>query len=246
MIELSADLGEASSEEERATERSIWSLIDAANVACGGHAGDEASMRDAVRHAANLGVVLGAHPSYPDRENFGRTTMAIGLEELEESIAVQIDALRAVALRDGMHLQRVKVHGALYNDAHRRRDLAEAIVRSTRRVDRNLAIVSSARSQIAEAARAAGSNVIREAFADRRYRPDGSLVPRGERDALLSVAEAADQADSLARDRAVNARGHMIVVEFDTICIHADMAESVARLQRIRQRLSPFVRMTSE
>ncbi|HUP47446.1 MAG TPA: 5-oxoprolinase subunit PxpA [Thermoanaerobaculia bacterium] len=246
MIELSADLGEAASDEDRAVERAIWSMIDAANVACGGHAGDEASMREGVRNASRLGVILGAHPSYPDRENFGRASMAIDPGALRTSLVSQIGRFREIASGEGLRLQRVKAHGALYNDAHRDRALAGILVEAVRAVDPAVAIVASGKSKTADAAREAGLPVIREAFADRRYRPDGSLVPRNEPDALLSVAEAAAQADMLVRERIVDARGHRITIDFDTICIHADMQGAVARLKAIRQRLAPFVRMTSE
>ena len=227
MIELSADLGEGA-----ADELAIWPLIGAANVACGGHAGDAESMREAVALAARYGVILGAHPSYPDRENFGRKSIAFDPESLHRSLVDQIHALRTIA-----PVRRVKAHGALYNDAHRRRDLAELLVAAIRSVDPALAIVASDTSEMAAAARAAGSPVIREAFADRGYRSDGSLVQRGEPGALLSVEEAADQAEKLVRGE--------LGIAFDTLCIHADMEHAAERLRAIRQRLAPFVRITS-
>ena len=226
MIEISADLGEAATDAEREIERAIWPLIDAANVACGGHAGDETSMREAALMAGRLDVILGAHPSYPDREHFGRRSVEIAPEALIDSLVEQIGALRAVGLAEGVRVERVKPHGALYNDAHRDRSLAVLIVTAMRQVDPELALVASDLSQMAAAARAAGTPVIREAFADRGYRPDGSLVPRGEPGALLSVAEAADQAVRLVRGE--------VAIAFDTICIHADMEDSVARLKAIR------------
>ena len=246
MIELSADLGEASTESERDVERAIWTMVDAANVACGGHAGDEATMLDAVNAAAKLGVILGAHPSYPDRQNFGRVSMKMDASQLRASLSEQIAALQNVAARHGVRLERVKAHGALYNDAHKDRALADVVVAAIRDVNPALAIVASQKSQMAAAAAAARLPIVREAFADRRYRPDGSLVPRGERDALLSVTEAAAQAESLATQHAVDARGHHLAIDFDTICIHADMDRAVERLEAIRQRLAPFVRITSE
>lgn len=230
MIELSCDLGEGPLEHER----TIWPLIDAANVACGGHAGDAASMSDAVAMAARFGVILGAHPSYPDRENFGRKSMPVD----RQTIAEQIWTLRDIAARQGVPLRRVKAHGALYNDAHRDRALAEVLVEAVRSVDPTMALVASSSSQMAEAARGAGMTLIREAFADRRYRADGSLVPRSERDALLSVEDAAAQAVLLDSKQSVLAQtGETIRLAFDTICIHSDMTGSVERLQLIRSRL---------
>jgi UPF0271 protein len=226
MIELSADLGEASDERGRAIEQEIWPMIDAANVACGGHTGDEVSMREAARKASELGVILGAHPSYPDRPNFGRKTMAMEHAALVASLAHQIESLRAIAAEEGMKLERVKPHGALYNDAHRDRATAEAIVEAIRKFE-NLAIVAIASSQMVAVARAGGVRVIREAFGDRGYRPDGSLIPRSEPGALLSINEAAEQAARFA------AAG-----DFDTLCIHSDMDDAVERLKAIRRRLA--------
>ncbi len=242
MIELSCDLGEAASESERAVERALWPLLDAANVACGGHAGDEQSMHEAVRFAERLGVTLGAHPSYPDRENFGRKSLRMDAAALRESLVAQIAALRDIAASAGVPLARVKPHGALYNDAHHDSDLAHLIVDAVAALGGGLAIVASETSRMAGAARSHGVPVIREAFADRRYRADGSLVPRGEPGALLSIDEAAEQALRLATERTVTAQsGHRLEIAFDTICIHADTPHSVERLRAIRERLGPYL-----
>lgn len=233
MIELSADLGEGSPREDE-----IWPLIGAANVACGGHVGDDRSMREAVRFAATHGVVLGAHPSYPDRENFGRRSLDLGTQALRETLVEQLCRLRALAGEAGVVLRRVKPHGALYNDAHRDPERAEAIVSAILETDPSLALVSGDSSAMATAARAAGVAVIREAFADRRYEADGSLVARSLPGALLSVSEAADQAVRLAGERTAPARdGSFVRIEFDTLCIHADMESAVERLLAIRAAL---------
>ncbi|HEX6972914.1 MAG TPA: 5-oxoprolinase subunit PxpA [Vicinamibacterales bacterium] len=225
MIELSADLGEGSPDEE-----SIWPLIQRANVACGGHVGDERSMRDAVARANLHGVILGAHPSYPDRENFGRQSMQIVPAALRAALMAQIRALGAFA-----RVHHVKPHGALYNDAHRDRVLADVIVDAIRSVDPEMAIVAPDASKMAAAARAAGTPVLREAFADRRYEPDGSLTPRSVPGSTLTVEEAAAQAQMLASQRAVIARdGTRVVIPFDTLCIHADMSQAAERLRAIR------------
>ena len=229
LCDLSADLGEGSPGEDE-----IWPLIDSANVACGGHTGDEASMREAVRLAGEHGVKLGAHPSYPDREHFGRRSIEIAPDALRDSLASQLDSLRALGA-----LRHVKPHGALYNDAHKNRALADVIVEAMKRVDPSLALVAPDHSQMAAAARAAGLRVIREAFADRRYEPDGSLVSRKEAGATLTVAEAADQAVLLARDGVVIARdGSRVALDFDTLCVHADMEGALDRLRAIRARLA--------
>lgn len=224
MIDISADLGEGAPGEEE-----IWPLITSANVACGGHVGDDASMSFAAQRARELGVRLGAHPSYPDRANFGRVSMSIAPDALRTSLVEQLASLQRHA-----PLHHVKPHGALYNDAHHDRALADVIIDSIGA----MAIVCSDTSQMAAAARARGNRVIREAFADRRYEPDGSLMSRKLVGSLLTVDEAAAQAELLAREHAVIARdGSRITIEFDTICIHADMDQAAERLRAIRSRI---------
>jgi UPF0271 protein len=233
LIDISADLGEGSPREGE-----IWELITSANVACGGHVGDERSMRDAARHAVRCNVRLGAHPSYPDVANFGRKTLNLPHDELRRALAQQIGALRAVAVREGIALLHVKPHGALYNDAHRDRALADVIVSAMRDVDGTLAIVCSASSQMAAAAHAVHMPVIREAFADRRYTPDGALQPRSQSGSTLTIDEAAEQAELLAEDGVViTTEGTTLLVPFDTICIHADMEHAVERLRAVRARI---------
>ena len=233
MIDLSADLAEGAPGEDE-----IWSMVSSANVACGGHYGDKESMTAAVRRARDRNVRLGAHPSYPDRANFGRTSMAMAPPALRASIVEQIEALREIAERERVPMVHVKPHGALYNDAHKDIALSGVMIEAIRKVDPKLAIVCPDRSQMAKAARAAGTLVIREAFADRRYNADGSLVMRSIAGSLLSVEEAAEQAAMLAKERAVIARdGTRIPVPCDTICVHADMEHAVERLRAILQRL---------
>ena len=223
MIDLSADLGEGSPGEEE-----IWPLITSANVACGGHIGDDHSMREAARLARDYGVRFGAHPSYPDPENFGRKSLSMSPDDLRAALIAQISALAAFA-----PVHHVKPHGALYNDAHKDRALADVIISA---LDPSIAIVCPDHSQIAAAARDAGVRVIREAFADRRYEPDGSLTPRSIPGSTLTIDEAASQAALLVDESAVITRdGTRIEIAFDTICIHADMPNAVDRLRAIRR-----------
>ncbi len=186
-------------------------------------------MRDAASRALALGVKLGAHPSYPDRANFGRVSLAMEAAALRASLVSQIAALRAFA-----PLHHVKPHGALYNDAHRDRALADVIISALQ----GLAIVCPDHSQMAAAARAAGVPVIREAFADRRYEADGALMSRKLPGSLLTIDEAAAQAALLITDGVVIARdGTRVPIAFDTICVHADMAEAAARLRAVHARI---------
>jgi UPF0271 protein len=226
ILELSADLGEGSPGEEE-----IWPLIHRANVACGGHVGDDDSMRAAAALAERHGVILGAHPSYPDRENFGRKSLSISPSALRASLESQLAALARFA-----KVHHVKPHGALYNDAHKSRALANVIVSA---LPPGVALVAPDSSQMAAAARAAGIPVIREAFADRRYEPDGSLTPRSIPGSTLTIEEASAQALLLARESAVIARdGSRIALAFDTLCLHADMPGAADRLRAIRAALA--------
>lgn len=228
MIDLSADLGEGSPDEDR-----IWPLITSANVACGGHTGDEHSMREAARLARRHSVRFGAHPSYPDRPNFGRKALDLAADVLRATLIHQISALHAI---EPVH--HVKPHGALYNDAHKNRALADVIVSAIQAIHPAPAIVAPDHSQMAIAARAAGIRVIREAFADRRYEPDGSLTPRGIPGSILTVEEAAAQAALLIAEGVVLTRnGSRIAIAFDTICVHADVPYAIDRLCAICARL---------
>ncbi|HYM61624.1 MAG TPA: 5-oxoprolinase subunit PxpA [Thermoanaerobaculia bacterium] len=234
MIDISADLAEGSPNED-----AIWPLVNSANVACGGHVGDSESMAIASRMARKHGVNLGAHPSYPDRENFGRKSMSMPREELRASLLEQIGSLQFMAEHFDVNVTRVKAHGALYNDAHRDRALADALVDVIIELNPRMAIVCSDRSEMASAARSRRVPVIREAFADRRYEPDGSLMSRSKSGSLLSVEEAAAQAELLAHEGVVIATdGSRVAVPFDTLCVHADMEHAVERLQAIRTRLA--------
>ena len=234
-LDLSADLGEGTPGED-----DLWPLLNAANVACGGHVGDEASMRNAVLHAKQHHVRLGAHPSYADREHFGRRSLTIDPAELQASLVEQLTKLYAIAAREDVPLLHVKPHGALYNDAHHDRVLAETIVAAMRTVDASLSLVAPDHSAMAQAARACGTNVLREAFADRRYNPDGSLVSRKDPRSLLTIDEAVAQATLLARESTVlTADGTPIPLPFDTICLHADMPGALARARAIRAALPP-------
>ena len=232
-IDISADLGEGAQGED-----AIWQLVDSANVACGGHIGDEQSMTVAARTAKKLGVRLGAHPSYPDRENFGRVSMKVPHDELRQRIAHQIATMCDIAAREKAKLRHVKPHGALYNDAHKDRALANVIVDAMLLVEPALSLVAPDQSEMAVAAREKGIDVIREAFADRRYEPDGSLMSRKKPGSLLSIEEAAEQAAMLAKEGAVmTADGSRLPIAFDTICVHSDMEGAVERLRAIRKRL---------
>ncbi len=239
-VDLSADLGEATGEEAIEVERQIFRYISSANIACGGHTGDEASMRSALALASSHGVIAGAHPSYPDRVHFGRVSISMTGTALRKSIREQIASLRHMARLEGMEISHVKPHGALYNDAHHREEIAAAIVGAIVEEGAGASLVVAAGSMVQRLAREEGVCTILEAFADRRYRTDGSLVPRSERNALLlENDEASAQVLRLARTQSVLSwpGDQVITVPFATICLHADMDGALERVASIRNAL---------
>ncbi|MBO4122226.1 5-oxoprolinase subunit PxpA [Cupriavidus gilardii] len=233
-IDLNADLGEGCGSDE-----ALLALISSANIACGWHAGDASTMLQTVQWALAKGVAIGAHPSYPDRENFGRTEMQRDPRKVYADVLYQIGALAAIVKSQGGRLAHVKAHGALYNQAARDRTLAQAIVDAVRDFDPQLTFFGLAGSVMIEVARAAGLTVKEEVFADRGYNPDGSLVRRGTPGALLDDDEAVlAQTLSMVRERKVRAiDGHWIPIQADTVCLHGDGPHALAFAQRIRDRL---------
>jgi UPF0271 protein len=177
-INLNADLGEGYGPWTMGDDDAMLAIVNSANVACGGHAGDPDVMRRTLRLAREHGVSIGAHPSYPDLRNFGRRAMSLAPAELENQLAAQIGALMGIAAMEGIRVSHVKPHGALNNQACVDRALADTICRTVRAIDPALILLAPAASQLVAAGHAAGLSVVEEIFADRAYLPDGQLVPR--------------------------------------------------------------------
>lgn len=231
-VDLNADVGEGMD------DRALLPYLTSANVACGLHAGDPAVMDTTVTEALARGVSVGAHPGYADRENFGRVRMEMPSEAVESLVLYQIAALEGFVRSRGAALKHVKPHGALYHAAGESAEVARAIARGVHRAGPDLVVVGQPGSRMLEAAREEGLPVAAEAFADRRYCSDGTLVPRSEKGALLTdPEEAAEQAVHLARDGFVLARdGSRIDVRADTICLHGDTPGAPGIARRIRER----------
>lgn len=234
-IDLNADVGEGDPE----TDGALVPLVTSANVACGFHAGDEQSMRTTVALAVRHGVAVGAHPGFNDREGFGRRPQQLADEEIRELLISQLGALDAIARAEGTRVHHVKPHGALYNQAETDGALAVAIVAGIRAFDPSLRLVGRAGSAMEEAARAASHSFSAEAFADRRYRADGTLLSRSEPGAVLTDPdEVARQVRSLVTDGEVIANdGSRVAVSFGTLCVHGDTPGAVTLARRIRQEL---------
>lgn len=239
-IDISCDLGESATAADELSEAQLWPMLTSANIACGGHTGDAISMERAVVQAMRHGVSIGGHPSYPDREHFGRRSMCLEPMALRESISEQLLALQRTAAASGGTLSHVKPHGALYNDAHHSEAIASTIVAAVEDLELGLAIVCSPHSALQRVATARSLCTVLEAFGDRRYRSDGSLVPRSRGDSLLlDFEEAATQALRIVTDgRATADDGSPLELRAGTICIHSDMPGAVARLSAIRAALS--------
>jgi UPF0271 protein len=234
-IDLNCDMGEGCGADE-----ALMPLVSSANVACGGHAGDETSMRETVRLARRHGVGVGAHPSYPDRAGFGRARVARTTGQVREDVAAQVQALAAICRAEGVPLVHVKPHGALYNAAAQDEALARAVALGARDVDPALVVVCLAGSPMAAVVRGLGLACAEEAFADRGYTPRGALVPRGEAGALVaSPDEVAARVSRMARERTVVAvDGSVVPVAADTICVHGDTPGAARLAAAIRARLA--------
>jgi 5-oxoprolinase (ATP-hydrolysing) subunit A len=238
-IDVNCDMGESFGPWRMGADEPVMAHITSANIACGAHAGDPIVMRNTVRLARAAGVAVGAHPGFADLQGFGRREMAIDPAEIEASVVAQIGALAAIARAEGVSLQHVKAHGALYNMAARDRALADAIARAIASVDAALIMFCLPNSPMIDAGRAAGLRVAREGFADRAYQPDGSLTPRSRPGAVIhDVEAAAARAVRMATEGVVlTPEGRQVELPIDTICVHGDTPDAAALVRRIREAL---------
>ncbi len=233
-IDLNADLGEGVGDDE-----AMLGIVTSANVACGFHAGSPTILARTCRAAQRSGVAIGAQVSYPDREGFGRRYMAIAAEDLRADIIYQIGALQALASSTGARVTYVKPHGALYNTVVADEEQAAAVVDAIRAVDPGLAVMGLPHSLVLALARDAGLSTITEAFADRGYRPDGTLVARTERGALLTdSARIARRVVELVTSGTITAvDGSTITVDAESVCLHGDTPGAVEHALRTRAAL---------
>ena len=224
-IDFNCDLGEGCGH-----DAAIVPHISSASIACGGHAGSDETMREAVALCRAHGVAIGAHPSFVDREHFGRRELALGPGAIHVLVIAQVRRLAAVCDAAGAPLRHVKPHGALYNLAARDRDVADAIASAVHAVDPALWLYALSGSVLAEAGRLAGLTVAEEAFAERRYTGDGRLAPRTQAGAVVETLDAAlEQVRSLLHDGTITALdGSRIALRADTLCLHGDRPDAPA------------------
>jgi 5-oxoprolinase (ATP-hydrolysing) subunit A len=233
-VDLNADLGEGAGHDEE-----LFELISSANIATGFHAGDSDTMHAAVSAAKEHGVAVGAHPSFFDRENFGRKELKLSNQEAFDAVAYQLGVFQAIASAVGVRPNHVKPHGALYNMAVRDQELAEGIARAIESVDLKLILFAPDKSELARAGEAHGLQIAREIFADRNYLNDGWLVPRTRPDALLrNPNEAAERVLRMLREGKVRSvEGRDVDVRGETICIHGDTPGAVEFARKLRSQL---------
>ena len=238
-INLNADLGEGFGSWSMGDDAAMLDIVASANIACGAHAGDPDVMRRTVRLARQRGVSIGAHPSYPDLQGFGRRAMALAAAELENQIAFQIGALAGVAALEATRVTHVKPHGALNNLACADRTVADTICRAMRAVDPALILLAPAASQLLVAGRTAGLPVVEEVFADRAYLPDGQLVPRSRPDAMIHGPAAclAHVVAMLEAGALIAVDGTRIATAIGSICVHGDNPEAVGVARHLREQL---------
>lgn len=235
-IDLNADLGEADHPDSLIADRAMMPVITSCNIACGGHIGNDDTMRATLVLAKTNNVIAGAHPAYPDRANFGRTSIAMPIADLLYSLRSQITALNVLALENGVTLRHIKPHGALYNDIAASPVLAEAIAACFAQYFPDMRLVGLAGGAQEKAASHAGLKHIAEAFADRRYLENGHLQPRSEPGSVIeAAAEQTEQAVGIIKDyRAIAANGAPVTIHAKTLCMHGDTpgaAENAAKLR---------------
>lgn len=238
-IDLNSDLGESFGPWPMGQDAALMESISSANVACGFHAGDPGAMRVTVALAREKGVAIGAHPGFPDLVGFGRREMKASPAEVEDFVLYQVAALAGIAAAQGVALQHVKAHGALYNMACRDRALADAIARAVAALDRTLILFGLPNSELIRAGEAAGLRTAAEVFADRAYDPDGSLTARSKPGSVIhDTASVVSRAVKMVRDKEVVATdGSTIVLQADTICLHGDTPGAAEHARAVRRGL---------
>ncbi len=238
-IDLNSDLGESFGAWSMGDDAAMLAIVTSANVACGFHAGDPAGLLKTLQAAARQGVAVGAHVSYPDLVGFGRRNMDISSEDLTAAVIYQIGALQGLAVAAGTEVRYVKPHGALYNTIAWHQDQGQAVIAAIQAIDPALPLVALAGSPLIQRATSQGIRVIGEAFADRGYQADGSLVPRSQPGAVLHDPEqvARRLLAWLDSGEMETVEGGSFPLQAQSICLHGDTPGAVAMAQRLRQSL---------
>jgi UPF0271 protein len=239
-VDINCDMGESYGAWKMGADAQIMPFISSANIACGFHGGDPATIRSTVKLALDHGVAIGAHPSLPDLQGFGRRVMKISPQDMYDLVVYQAGAVEGFARAVGARLHHVKCHGALYNMAANDAGLAEAMARAVRDLGGGLMLYALSNSRMMQIAKQGGVRVAGEVFADRGYADDGTLAPRGTPGAMIEdAALAAQRAVSMIENGQVTAlSGRSVAVSPDTLCLHGDQPGAVAFARAIRQAFS--------
>ena len=242
-IDINCDMGEWEAEAERQqlspsnaeSDLALMPYISSCSIACGGHIGDKHSMRVTVRNALLNGLRVGAHPAYPDKENFGRRSLDLPLADLADVLFSQISTLQEIVRQEGGQLAFVKPHGALYNDMVKNAALADTVIATIKRIDPGLPLMGLAGSDLGKRCSARGLSFIAEAFADRRYSDNGELTSRSISGSVIEDPQAAaDQILSLIKRGSITAiTGKVIPLQADTLCVHSDTRGALAHIKSI-------------
>jgi len=238
-MDINSDMGEISRLLDDGTYTRLMDYVTSINVACGGHAGNEEMMGEMIRLAKEKGVKVGAHPSYPDRENFGRIDMDMDFDELTDSIRDQIQLLNNIAQDQKVSISHVKPHGAVYNRAAKDKIVAQALGEAVTQVDPSLKVMGLAGSIMLDVFDQMGLEVMAEAFADRTYEADGSLRNRKYDDALITKPEkAAKQTEMMVSGKIIAVDGSEVAINAQTLCIHSDTPNAVAIAKAVNKVIS--------
>lgn len=238
-IDLNCDMGESFGAWRMGNDAELMNYVSSVNVACGFHAGDASVMRKTVEAALEKGVAIGAHPSFPDLQGFGRRRMSLSAQEIFDVVIYQVSALKGICETFGARLHHAKPHGALYNQAAKNSQIARAIAEAVKAIDKNLVFYGLSGSCLISEAENLGLKTASEVFADRTYQADGSLTPRSEPNALIKDSEqAVSQVLQMIKEQTVIATsGEIVALKAETICIHGDGENALEFARTIREEL---------
>lgn len=233
-LDLNSDIGEGF-----AYDAEIIKLVDSVNIACGGHAGNISLMNETVELAKQAGIHIGAHPGYPDKENFGRVDMNMTPTEIYDEVSKQVKVLFDICDKHNTKLHHVKPHGQLYNKAAKDKATAQAITQAVKDIDKNLIVVVLANSQFVDVVKSENMQVWQEFFVDRNYQSFGELVPRSNANAVIHDEDVAiNRLIQLAETgKIMSIDGHTIQITADTVCVHGDTPEALQYVKKIRERI---------
>lgn len=238
-IDLNCDMGESFGAWRMGNDAALMDYVSSVNIACGFHAGDAGVIRKTIEIAIEKNVAIGAHPSFPDLQGFGRREMKMSSEEVFDIVLYQISAIKGICESLGAKLHHVKPHGALYNQAAKDKSLAEAIAKAVKSLDKNLILYGLSQGFLISEAEKIDLKTASEVFADRTYQTDGSLTPRSESNALIKDSErAAAQVLQMISEQTVTATsGEQVSIKADTICIHGDGENALEFAKTINEKL---------